>query len=267
MTAPENAPSVELDVFDRVLVEIDETPASLVAAAQAACVAAPGAEVELLAVVERFAAAHAGAAARHAADRSEAATAAALDHARSLVPGATSRFVAGRERAAVVDEADTVGATLVVIGTHGHGRLTAKLFGTLDAGMLRDAPCSVLVARPGWGPAKPHKIVVGKDGSEQAALAERAARRLGERLGVPVQVVVALGGKTLPETVFAPAGDDTLVDPRDPVEALAAAATECDLLVLGHRGAHGGGKLGRVAEKIVYGARSSVLVVRAPADE
>lgn len=266
MTTPESAAAAAtLDVFDRVLVEIDETSESLVAAAQAACLAAPGAEVELLAVVERFAASHAGAAARHAADASEAATAAALEQAQALVQDATARFVAGRPREAVLDEADAVGATLVALGIHPHGRLTAKLFGTLDASVLRDAPCSVLIARPGWGPAKPKQIVVGRDGSAESDFAEGAARRLGARLGVDVQAVVALGGKPLREAALAPAADDTLVDPRDPPDALAAAATGCDLLVIGNRGAHGAPKLGRVAERVVYAARSSVLVVRAPA--
>lgn len=262
MSTPERTPDVERGVFDRILVEIDETRESLVAAAQARCLAAPGAELELLGIVERAPASHAGVAAVFAADTSEAATAAVLERAKSLVEPTSLRFVAGRARDAVLDEARRVDATLVAVGMHAHGRLTARLFGTLDAAVLRDAPCSVLVARPGWGPTAPKKIVVGVDGSPSSRLAERVARSLAERLGAELQVVIAVGGKPLEDAVFAA---ETLLDPRDPPEALASAAGECDLLVIGNRGAHGAVGLGRVGERVVYSARSSVLVVRAPA--
>lgn len=251
-----------VEIFGRILVEVDETPESLVAAAQAKCLLAPGGELELLGVVERTAAAHAGAAAVFAADASEAETAAALEHAKALLEPTSVRFVAGRARDALLAEAEKVGATLVAIGMHPHGRVTARLFGTLDAAVLREAPCSVLVARPGWGATRPKRIVVGVDGSLPSALARRAAEWLAERLGAELQVVIALGGKPLDEAVFGPANAEALLDPRDPPLALAAAASECDLLVIGHRGAHGAAKLGRVGERVVYTARSSVLVVR-----
>lgn len=253
-----------VDVFDRVLVEVDETPESLVAAAQAKCLVAPGGELELLGVVERAPAAQAGAAAVFAADAAEAATAVALEHAKNLLEPTSVRFVAGRARDALLAEAATVQATLVAVGLHPHGRRTAKLFGTLDAAVLREAPCSVLISRPGWGVTKPKVIVVGVDGSPEAAFSKRVAQVLGERLGAEVRVVIAVGGKPLDESVYGPENADALIDPRDPPAALAADASACDLVVIGHRGAHGAAKLGRVAERVVYGARSSVLVVRLP---
>lgn len=254
-----------VDVFDRVLVEIDETPESLAAAAQAKCLVPAGGELELLAVVERAAAAHAGAAAVFAADASEAATAAALEHATKLLEPTSSRFVAGRAVDALLREAAAVDATLAVVGMHRHGRLTAKLFGTLDATVLRDAPCSVLVARPGWGATKPKKVVVGFDGSPDSTFAQRAARSLAERLGCELQVVIALGGKPVGDAVFAPENAGAVLDPRDPPLALASAGSPCDLIVIGRRGAHSGRGLGRVGERVVYGAQCSVLVVRPPA--
>jgi nucleotide-binding universal stress UspA family protein len=269
MTTPPRAASASdaTDVFRHVLVELDETPESLIAASQAKCLAHPDGELELLAVVERASAAQAGAAATFAADSSEAATAAALEHARSLLEPTTARFVAGRARDAVLNEADRIGATLVAIGMHPHGRRTARLFGTLDAAMLRDAPCSVLISRPGWGPAKPRRIVVGTDGSDVASFAEDLARALGERLDVPVEVVIALGGKSVDDSVYRPENADARLDPREPPDALAHAASECDLLVIGDRGARGARGLGHVGARIVYAVRSSVLVVRIPATE
>lgn len=266
MSTPSNpAQAVEgIDVFESILVEVDETPESLVAAAQAKCLVAPDGKLELLGVVERAPAAQAGLAAVFAADAAEASVAAALEHAENLLEPTSVRFVSGRARDALLAEAAAVGATLVAVGLHPHRRMTAKLFGTLDAAVLRGAPCSVLVARPGWGATKPKLVVVGVDGSPEATLARRAAEELAERLGVELRVVVALGGKRLDDAVFGPENSEALVDPRDPVTALAADASECDLVVVGHRGAHGSAKLGRVAERVVYGTRSSVLVVRRP---
>ena len=266
MSTPSNtAHAVErVDVFDSILVEVDETPASLVAAAQAKCLVAPAGKLELLGVVERAPAAQAGMAATFAADAAEAAVSAALEHAEKLLEPTSVRFVSGGARDALLAEAAVAGATLVAVGLHPHRRMTARLFGTLDAAVLREAPCSVLVARPGWGATKPKLVVVGVDGSAEATHARQAAEELAERLGVDVRVVIALGGKRLDDGVFGPANSEALVDPREPVAALAADASECDLVVVGHRGAHGSAKLGRVAERVVYGTRSSVLVVRRP---
>jgi len=60
---------------------------------------------------------------------------------------------------------------------------------------------------------------------------------------------------------------DARLDPRDPPDALAHAASECDLLVIGDRGARGARGLGHVGARIVYAVRSSVLVVRIPGTE
>jgi nucleotide-binding universal stress UspA family protein len=255
-------PAERIDVFDRVLVEVDETPESLVAAAQAKCLVAPEGEFELLGVIERATAAQAGFAAGFAADAAEIKTAVALEHAKNLLEPTSVRFVSGRARDTLLAEAAAVRATLVAVALHPHGRRTAKLFGTLDAAVLSEAPCSVLVSRPGWGTTKPKLIVVGVDGSPESAFAKQVAQALGERLGTEVQVVIALGGKPLAESVFGPENADALVDPRDPSSALAADASACDLVVIGHRGAHDAARLGRVGERVVYGARSSVLVVR-----
>ena len=268
MSIPADAasPTERVDVFDRILVEIDETPESLVAAAQARCLGGPDCYFELLAVVERAAASQAGAAAVFVADALESATAAALEHATSLLEPSEARIVVGRSREALLSEARATEATLVAAGMHPHRRVTARLFGTLDAAVLRDAPCAVLVARPGWGASRPRQIVVGVDGSEASLAAARAAKSLAARLDVELRQVLALGGKPLDESVYGREHADALVDSRDPVTALRSAAGECDLLVVGHRGAHRRGLVGGVSERLVYGARSSVLVVRGPQD-
>src|SRR5262245_16211378 len=72
-------------IFGRLLVGIDETPESLIAAAQAGALRAPDGQLVLLAVVERYLATHAGLAAADAEDRLTAGTSADLARARELV--------------------------------------------------------------------------------------------------------------------------------------------------------------------------------------
>lgn len=55
------------------------------------------------------------------------------------------RVVLGEARAAIVDEARRWPADLLVVGTHGRSGFDRLLLGSVAAGVLRDAPCSVLV--------------------------------------------------------------------------------------------------------------------------
>jgi nucleotide-binding universal stress UspA family protein len=98
----------------------------------------------------------------------------------------------------------------------------------------------VLVARK---PLKafPSSIVVGVDGSNEAAVADAVARAIAERFGAPLERL-----ENLP----------------NPVSGLVDAATEADLLVVGSRGLHGIKALGSVSERVAHEARCSVLVVR-----
>jgi nucleotide-binding universal stress UspA family protein len=248
--------------FDRVLVEIDETPESLVAAAQGRTLCGPHCELELLAVVDTTAVTQAGAAAPFAARGVTEATASALEHARTLLRPSTVRFVAGDARETLLAEARATHATLVAVEMHEHSRLTARVFGTVDASILREGVCNLLVSRPGWGPAKPRSVVVGTDGSGEARRAEEVARTLAERLGIELRLVVALGGKPVDPAVFSEAYADAVLDSRDAISALTAAGDKHDLVVVGSRGLHGLRALGSVAERTVYRAHCSVLVVR-----
>lgn len=45
----------------------------------------------------------------------------------------------------VLDEADKLGADLIVVGSHGHGALFEFLVGSVTSGVLRAAKCPVLV--------------------------------------------------------------------------------------------------------------------------
>src|SRR5687768_1411884 len=82
-------------IFGYVLVGVDATHKSIIAAAQARCLCAPGGSLEVLAIAETHLAAHAGFHARHAADELVAATREELDVVRELVVPDSFRLVSG----------------------------------------------------------------------------------------------------------------------------------------------------------------------------
>ena len=74
----------------------------------------------------------------------------------------------GRPASAIVDEAVSMGADLVVLGSRGHGTIATMLLGSTAAEIVDHAPCPVLVARaPQIG-----KVVFADDGSGSAQAAE-----------------------------------------------------------------------------------------------
>lgn len=247
-------------IFDYVVVGIDETPESLVAAAQAGVLRAPTGRLVLLAVSERHLAAHAGLAAATAEDHLLAGASAELAFAKELVDTDDERVTTGNMVELLCAECGSRGATLIAVGMRPRRRLSALMFGGHDVEALHDAPCSVLIARPGWGPHRPDRIVVGVDGSPEARTAERVARTLGARLGCDVVPVVGLDGE-LPAGVLREERDDVLLDPRPLVDAVVAASREGSLVVVGRPEPHRR-REERLVEHIVYSARCSVLVVQ-----
>jgi nucleotide-binding universal stress UspA family protein len=247
-------------IFSRVVVGIDDTPESLVAAAQAGLLRAPGGDLALLAVTETYLAAHAGLAAVHAADDLEADTSADLARAQELVDADDVTVATGRLVDVLSAECRRRDSTLIAVGVRPHRRVSALTFGGHDIEALHAMPCSVLIARPGWGPHKPDRVVLAVDGSPESRKAEAAGRALAVRLAVEVLPVVGLGDGVEPE-VLREERADALLDPRRLVEAVVAASTAASLVVLGgarERRRWGGS----VVERVVYSVRCSVLVVR-----
>jgi nucleotide-binding universal stress UspA family protein len=247
-------------VFEHVLVLLDDTPESLLAAAQAGVVRAPGGELELLAVAERHLAMHAGQAAAEAEEQLISDASLNLARAAELVDADEATLVTGRFTD-VLGECARHDATLVAVGTRPHRRLAALTFGGRELDALHDASCSVLVARPGWGPHRPERIVVGIDGTPESQAAEATARALADRIGCELLPVVALA-ETVALEVLRAEREDAIVDPGPLVEAVPEAATRDSLVVVGRAAGtsrHPGGDL---AERIVHRARCSVLIVR-----
>lgn len=58
---------------------------------------------------------------------------------------ATAVCVDGDEVDTIVAEAERIGADMILVGTHGHGALFHLLVGSVSEGVVRKAPCPVLI--------------------------------------------------------------------------------------------------------------------------
>lgn len=252
-------------LFERVLVGIDSTDESLVAAAQAGVLRAPGGRLVLLGVVERHLAAQAGLFAAQAADELVTGTSTELERARELVDADEAILATGSFVPHLCAECERGRATLVAVGVRPHRRLSALTFGGHDVEALHDLSCSVLIARPGWGPARPDRVVVGVDASREARRAEVVARSLARRLGCEVVPVVPLGAD-VDLAVLHEEREDALLHPGSLLDGVVSAATSRSLIVVGESREQGRRWGGGLAERVVYAARCSVLVVDYDAD-
>jgi nucleotide-binding universal stress UspA family protein len=259
-SSKEARPSESDAVFGHIVVGIDDTHESLVAAVQARVLRARDGHLVLLAVAEEYLAAHAGLDALHAGDQVVAETAAELERARELVDADDAVLESGRLVDALCAECARRKATLIAVGVRPHRRLAARTFGGHDVDALHDASCSVLIARPGWGPARPERIVVPVDGSPESRAAEAAARSLGARLDREVVPVVGLGDN-VDLALLKAERDDALLDPGRLVDAVARASRPSSLVVTGRRRERRPRAGGGLAGRIVYSSRCSVLVV------
>jgi nucleotide-binding universal stress UspA family protein len=253
--------------FQRIVCGVDASEESLEAARQAARLAAPGAQLVIVTVAEVDVAALAGFLAVRAAAELEREAEAALERVRTEVldvQPAETRFVRGRDPAATLAEFARDSSTVLCVGAHGYGRARGMALGRVSTRLLREASCSVLVARPPRDPAGfPAGIAVGVDGSPRSEQALAVARSLRERSDASLRVVAATASKSIDLAVVATMGPDVETRAEKAVDVLVAVSSEVDLLVLGHRGLHGARALGSVSERVAHQAKCSVLVVQA----
>lgn len=198
--------------------------------------------------------------------------------------------VEGRIVPVLVEQAGT--ASMVVVGSNGHGRAAGALLGSVSQHLARHAPCPVVVTRP---PARPtaDRIVVGVDGSEgsQAAIefAYQRAEITGERIVVlnawhnprllgdagrgPRPLVgqdIQARELLLSESVAGIASShpdvplETTVLLTRPAQALADASMTASLVVVGSRGLGAFGELllGSVSSEVLHRAHCPVAIVR-----
>ena len=257
-----DAQPTEPQLFERILCGVDGTPAGLDAVRQAVRLQSEHGNVFLVAAAKLARAVHAGMAAPHAAGLLLSDAEAALAEAQEIAPSASSKLLDGDPAAVMLNQAESERVTLIAVGSHGRRRAAGLLLGTVAARMLRDAPCSVLVAREaGDIEAWPQTVVAGVDGSLESAAAFAVARSLAARFGGSVRAVASTRDQLDRE---AAEGISPELEEHDTpaVDALVTASDSTDLIVVGSRGLHGLKALGSVSERVAHQARSSVLVVR-----
>lgn len=255
-----------------------------------------------------------GAIARERADHHDRPTVrASLDRAAEIVaentaealrrrwPDVRVRVIEGPAVGAIVQHAKKVRADVIVLGWRGHGALRRLMAGSVSRGVVRSAPCSVLVVRRAV--SRVQNVVIGVDGSEQARRAIALVARLQKPTAGRVMLVTAADTlrmtshsllpsdvrghvaseiaqinrrsvataraqlNTAAETLRA-AGwtTQTRVTALDPLKSLLAAVadTDANLLVVGARGVTGLKRLllGSVAEGALDHSPVPVLIVR-----
>lgn len=281
--AAEAATGLGSDGFTRVVCGVDGRRLGFEAARQAARLTSGDGRLTLVGVIEPFAAlagrwgdepsrrrptmAPADSAGRSVAELTDRARA-SLAWAESQAAGPAelgSRVVEGEVHRGLLGVVRDEEAGLVVVGAHGGHRLVAAALADGAALVLHEAPCSVLVARHGYDPARfPARIVVGVDGSPESRAALAAAAVVRRRSGGALTVVTA--GHHQAEAVAALEGFDAphvhVATPDRPVDAIVTAARSADLAIVGSRGLSRSAALGSVSERVAFRAESSVLVVR-----
>jgi len=257
-------------VFSRILVGIDGSEEALEAARQAAVLGDVDGDMTLMAVWDLAPpvvfAETAGYAGFDPDPRRAEAERALSDALGAVAPYASpiGKLVRGLPARRLMEEIDRDQDTLVALGTRGTGgRLLGMLGGSAATELVHESPCSVLVARGSPDPF-PRSIVVGIDGSPESAAAFAASRYLSKRFDAELIPVVGGGGEIDDRLVAIILGEHYEETAGDPVDVLAEAAADADLLVVGSRGLHGLKAIGSVSERVAHDAPCSVLIVREP---
>jgi nucleotide-binding universal stress UspA family protein len=273
-------------MFSKVIAGIDGTRASLEAGRQAAQLVAPGGELVLLAAADPYLTMFNRWGTERLVQPDEARTAEVLTLAKARIGQRAEeslramreqlpdtlrvslRIEGGRGWDVLRDVADAEGAELLAIGSHGGTRLAGIALGSTATELLHDAPCSVLIARTPYNPARfPSSLVVGVDGSACSLAALDLAKALVANAGNAVSAVaIAARGSDLTEESLNRLARPlrTAILTGRPVEALVEAAASVDLVLVGARGLAGARALGSVSERVAHRAESSVLVVQGP---
>jgi nucleotide-binding universal stress UspA family protein len=118
-------------------------------------------------------------------------------------PSAETRVVEAPPVDAIVGEATRIAADVVVVGWRGHGAVRRLLAGSVSRGVVKRAPCPVLVV--GRAPRRIRHMVLGFDGSPNAQRAVALLASLEVPPGAQVTMVTAVDTMQVPAQGLAPA--------------------------------------------------------------
>jgi nucleotide-binding universal stress UspA family protein len=269
-------------VLTRVLAGTDGSPRADEAVRQGARLASvTGAALEIAFVVDT------GRAHREDVEReAEAALARGSDLASELGLAADVRILAGDPAATLVAEAVEERADLLCVGPDAGLIGGAIRIGQVAAHVLREAACSVLIARAA-GPDFPSRVMCGVDGSEASVLTAELAAGIAAAAGAELRILHVIPVFRGHDREWALEEDEA--SPPELEGAVAAASAQgvapvremamgrpehalvrvaqrdgTDLLVVGHRGVSGVRRmlLGSVSEYATHHAPCSVFVAR-----
>jgi nucleotide-binding universal stress UspA family protein len=245
------------DVFDRVVCCISDSAGSTVALHQASAVVSPVGSLAIVTVV-KLPLTYSAYGAAMVATQIERDAGRLLDDAAAVCPGSRTELLYGGVVDRVTAELSDVHATLAVVGGPHHHRSVGVLLGSTATRLVHRSPCSILVARPALD-AFPRHIVVGDDGSEQAARAVAAAHELARTHDAQIRLVLA--ESQMPSLPFSYRVDVEVVEDRRHLhDSLLDASALADLIVIGRQG-RGVAAIRSESERIAHEAACSVLVV------
>lgn len=288
----------------KILLAMDASPASQAALESMASRPWPKASsFEIVSVVEPSHLWTTSEVALEAAHRAHDMVEQAIEYLRARERIATGVTLIGNPKTVLLDRAKTTAVDFIFVGSHGAPGLKRFLLGSVAAGLLREAPCSVEIVRAPEGRTI-QKVLLATDGSESS---DRAARSVADRpwpagtkvriLSV-VEVILPTSYATFESPYLDPAFleseraearkrcQDTVARTRELMAASGldlsesisvavepprtiilneAAQWGADLIVLGSHGRRGMDRLllGSVSESVAMHAGCSVEVIRA----
>jgi nucleotide-binding universal stress UspA family protein len=286
----------------KILLAIDSTAASQVAVSEVAARPWPqGTVVEVLTVVDLSYAWNAPGlddALIHSGGETARGAAAVL---KSAGVESSSAVLTGDPKTVVVDHAGETGADFIVLGSHEESDVMRFLLGSVARAVVRNAPCSVEIVRPGRG-AGAMKVLLATDGSLCSLEAARSVASRPWPAGSEFRVISVvelspawfrkpypayldhkamedLRGEAMKraqdavaaaEQIVADAGlpetGTVLVPSAAAREMIFQEAAEwgADLIVAGSHGRRGANRflLGSVSEAVAFHAKCSVEIIR-----
>lgn len=264
--------------FARILAGTDGSERGTEAARQAARLAtALGAQLTLAYVIDRK---------PHEEGEADRALETAIAAARSLSVDAETEILTGDPAEAIIQRAERERVDLLCVGPDSGPLGGAIRFGRVAARILREARCSVLVARRAEAQF-PQRMACAIDGSESSVHTALVAAAVAEATDAELRLlhVVPVFRGHITEWTLGPE-EETPAELEPSVSAVSslgvtpiremamgrperalvsvAERDRIDLMVVGHRGISGVQRvlLGSVSEHVAHHAPCSVLVVR-----